>query len=93
MQQPGNLNVLPAERWRDEFRAAAALRLNHIELVADRLLDSCNPMWSADGRDEIVTVAESTGVEVASLCLNEVLTSPIDDMSADLVKRLGPVLR
>ena len=50
-------------------------------------------MWSADGRDEIVTVAESTGVEVASLCLNEVLTSPIDEMSADLVKRLGPVLR
>ena len=78
--------------WRDEFRDAAALRLNHIELVADRLLDSSNPMWSSDGRDEIVNVAESTGVEVASLCLNEVLTSPIDEMSAELVKRLGPVL-
>ena len=89
----GELECSPGGRWRDEFRAAAALRLNHIELVADRLLDSCNPMWSADGRDEIVTVAESTGVEVASLCLNEVLASPIDEMSADLVKRLGPVLR
>ena len=89
----GELECSPGERWRDEFRAAAALRLNHIELVADRLLDSCNPMWSVDGRDEIVAVAESTGVEVASLCLNEVLTSPIDEMSADLVKRLGPVLR
>ena len=79
--------------WRDEFRDAAALRLNHIELVADRLQDPTNPMWSSDGRDEIADVAESTGVEVASLCLNEVLTSPIDEMSADLVKRLGPVLR
>ena len=89
----GELECSPGGRWRDEFRAAAALRLNHIELVADRLLDSRNPMWSADGRNEIVTVAESTGVEVASLCLNEVLASPIDEMSADLVKRLGPVLR
>ena len=88
----GELECSPGERWRDEFRAAAALQLNHIELVADRLLDSCNPMWSVDGRDEIVAVAESTGVEVASLCLNEVLSSPIDDMSADLVKRLGAVL-
>jgi len=89
----GELECSPGARWRDEFRVAAALRLNHIELVADRLLDSSNPMWSADGRHEIVTVAESTGVEVASLCLNEVLSSPIDELSADFVKRLGPVLR
>jgi len=89
----GELDCSPGERWRDEFRTAAALQLNHIELVADRLLDSGNPMWSAEGRDEIVTVAETAGVEVASLCLNEVLTSPIDEMSADLVSRLGPVLR
>jgi sugar phosphate isomerase/epimerase len=89
----GELDCSPGGRWRDEFRAAATLRLNHIELVADRLLDSCNPIWSANGRDEIVTVAESAGVEVASLCLNEVLTSPIDEMSADLVTRLRPVLR
>ena len=89
----GELDCSPGARWRDEFRDAAALRLNHIELVADRLLDSSNPIWSSDGRDEIVQVAESTGVGVASLCVNEVLTSPIDEMSADLVKRLGPVLR
>jgi len=88
----GELECSPGGMWRDEFRDAAALRLNHIEMVADRLLDSSNPMWSADGRDEIVSVAESTGVEVASLCLNEVLTSPIDELDADLVKRLGPVL-
>ena len=37
-------------------------------------------------------LVESTGVEVASLCLNEVLTSPIDEVSGDLVKRLRPVL-
>lgn len=89
----GELECSPGGRWRDEFRAAAALRLNHIELVADRVLDPSNPIWSADGRDEIVTLVESTGVGVASLCLNEVLTSPIDEMSAHLVKRLGPVLR
>jgi L-ribulose-5-phosphate 3-epimerase len=89
----GELESSPGERWRDEFRDAAALRLHHIELVADRLLDSANPMWSSEGRDEIADVAASTGVAVASLCLNEVLTSPIDDRSTDLAKRLGPVLR
>ena len=89
----GELDCSPGERWRDEFRAAAALRLNHIELVADRALDPRNPIWSTDGRDEIVALVESTGVEVASLCLNEVLTSPIDEMSASLVERLRPVLR
>jgi sugar phosphate isomerase/epimerase len=90
--ETGELECSPGGRWRDEFRAAGALRLNHIELVADRLLDSSNPMWSADGRGEIASVAESTGVEVASLCVNEVLTSPIDELNADLVKRLRPVL-
>ena len=68
------------------------MRLNHIELVADRVLDPRNPIWSTDGRDEIVALVESTGVEVASLCLNEVLTSPIDEVSGHLVKRLRPVL-
>ena len=91
--ETGELDCSPGEKWRDEFRAAAALRLNHIELVADRVPDPRNPMWSTDGRDEIVALVESTGVEVASLCLNEVLTSPIDEMSAHLVERLRPVLR
>ena len=50
-------------------------------------------MWSSEGRDEISDVAASTGVDAASLCLNEVLSFPIDGISADLVNRLGPVLR
>jgi hypothetical protein len=73
------LECSPGARWREEFRAATALRLNHIELVADRLLDSCNPMWSADGRHEIVAVAQFTGVEGANLRLSEVLVSTRGD--------------
>ena len=89
----GELDCSPGRQWRDEFRAAAALQLNHIELVADRVLDSRNPMWSTEGRHEIVTATQRTGVEVASLCLNEVLASPIDGMSTDLVERVSSVLR
>jgi len=89
----GELDCSPGKRWRDEFQAAAALRLNHIELVADRVPDPHNPLWSAEGRQEIAAVAETTGVKVASLCLNEVLAAPIDAISADLVKRLRPVVR
>jgi sugar phosphate isomerase/epimerase len=88
----GELESSPVARWPEEFRSAAALRLNHIELVADRLRDSRNPLWSPDGRSEIVAMAESTGVEVASLCLNETLAAPIDEQRAGFVELLEPVL-
>lgn len=87
----GELDSSPGARWQEEFRSAAALRLNHIELVADRLRDARNPLWSSDGRSEIVAMSESTGVEVPSLCLNETLASPIDE-DFEFVNLLEPVL-
>jgi sugar phosphate isomerase/epimerase len=88
----GELESSPGARWREEFRSAGALRLNHIELVADRLRDARNPLWSPDGRSEIVDMADSTGVEIASLCLNETLASPIDEQRGEFVELLEPVL-
>ena len=88
----GELEASPGAQWREEFRAAADLRLNHIELVADRFRDFGNPIWSAEGRDEIVSMAETIGVGVPSLCVNEVLASPIDEISTELVDRLEPVV-
>jgi sugar phosphate isomerase/epimerase len=88
----GELESSPGERWREEFWSAAALSLNHIELVADRRRDARNPLWSPEGRGEIVAVADSSGVEVASLCLNEVLACPIDETRTEFVKLLEPVL-
>ena len=85
----GQLDCSPAGRWREEFWSAGALGLNHIELVADRHLDYGNPLWSVEGRDEITRLADFAGVATASLCFNEMLATPFDQ----LVEQCGPRLR
>lgn len=90
----GDLESSPGPRWREEFSIAATLELNHIELVADRVLDSSNPIWSADGRREIVFASKSAGVGLTSLCINETLATGFEDpeLALDLATRLEPVV-
>jgi YrbI family 3-deoxy-D-manno-octulosonate 8-phosphate phosphatase len=88
----GELDCSPGPRWREEFWSASALRLGHIELVAERQPDPSNPIWSADGRREILALSEVTGVRSASLCLNEPLVASFEETAAQLVDRITPVL-
>jgi len=90
----GELECSVGSRWREEFSIAATLGLSHIELVADRAVDLGNPIWSDDGRDQIVAVAEGAGVHLASLCVNESLATPFRDvdLALDLANRLAPVV-
>lgn len=90
----GELECSAGPRWREEFSIAATLELNHIELLAERVPDSSNPIWSADGRRETVAVAEEAGVSLRSLCINETLATPFDDaeLALDLAMRLAPVV-
>lgn len=87
----GRLDCSPGPRWREEFWSAGALRLNHIELVADRQLDSSNPIWSTEGREEMACLARSAHVEVVSLCLNEALDTPVDEVVRRCTPRLEQV--
>ncbi|MEY2458893.1 MAG: L-ribulose-5-phosphate 3-epimerase [Acidimicrobiaceae bacterium] len=90
----GELDCSPGARWREEFSIAATLELNHIELVAERVMDSSNPIWSVDGRRDIAAAARETDVRVASICLNEPVTTPFDDeaFARDLATRVAPVV-
>lgn len=90
----GALDCPPGWRWREEFPIAALLGLHHIELVAERAPDPSSPIWSSEGRAEIVTVAADAGVRTASLCVNETLARPFDDRrgALGLATRLAPVL-
>ena len=70
------------------------LELSHIELFAERARDHSNPIWSLEGRREMVAVAETASVSLASLCMNETLVTPFDDpaLAADLATRLPQVM-
>jgi YrbI family 3-deoxy-D-manno-octulosonate 8-phosphate phosphatase len=88
----GEMDCSPGPRWREEFWSASALRLGHIELVAERQLDPTNPIWCTDGRQEILALAELTGVRPASLCLNEPLAAPFEETAAQIADRIAPIL-
>jgi L-ribulose-5-phosphate 3-epimerase len=88
----GEMDCSPGPRWREEFWSASALRLGHIELVAERQLDRTNPIWLTEGRQEILALAELTGVGPASLCLNEPLVAPFENTAAQIADRIAPVL-
>ncbi len=91
----GELQCSPGARWSEEFVIASELGLNHIELYAERSVDVANPMWSVEGRRAIRTVADETGVQIVSMCINETLERPFDDLDfvKDLVERLSVVIR
>ena len=87
----GALDAPPGDRWREEFALAQSLGLNHIELVAERAFHADNPIWTADGRAELRTLADEHGVEISSLCMNEPLDTPIDTVG--FARELAPRLR
>lgn len=88
----GEMDCSPGPRWREEFWSASALRLGHIELVAERQLNPQNPIWSADGRQEILALAGVTGVQPASFCLNEPLAAPFEETADQVADRITPVV-
>jgi sugar phosphate isomerase/epimerase len=89
----GELQCSPGSRWRDEFATAGTLGLAHIELLADRVPDPANPIWTAEGRAAIRTAASDAGLALVSLCTEEPLDTTIADgaTALDLAVRLAPV--
>jgi L-ribulose-5-phosphate 3-epimerase len=90
----GELQCSPGERWPEEFVIAADLGLAHVELLAERVADDSNPIWSTAGRREIGAIVASTGVDTPSLCMNEPLSTPLEgtDAGTMLAARLAPIV-
>jgi sugar phosphate isomerase/epimerase len=89
----GELQCGPGARWAEEFSIAHRLGLAHIELMAERVPESSNPIWSAPGRRAIRAVVASTGVEAPCLCVNETLAESVEgaDAGERLASRLQPL--
>jgi sugar phosphate isomerase/epimerase len=90
----GELQCSPGERWPDEFVIAADLGLAHVELLAERVVEDSNPIWSTAGRREICAIVAATGVDAPSLCMNEPLSTVLEgaDAGTMLAARLVPVV-
>jgi L-ribulose-5-phosphate 3-epimerase len=63
----GRIQAFPAEHWREEFAAGAALGFRHLEWTLDHEGLAENPLMTAAGRAEIRALTASTGVRVSSL--------------------------
>jgi sugar phosphate isomerase/epimerase len=88
----GQLDCPPGPRWREEFTTAGQLGLHHIELVAEKVWDPGNPLWTAEGRTELMSVAGGAGVALPCLCENEPLVRPFEAIWDEIDRRLRPVL-
>jgi len=73
---------------------AGAIGMAHVELLAERVADPANPIWSRAGRAEILEVAAGAGVGVVSLCIEEPLDVALTGaaVGAELGARLVPVV-
>lgn len=61
--------------WDDEFFAAKNLKLDFLELITEKTLNSNNPLWSNDGIQKLKTIAERTQVFPRYICHNEIMTT------------------
>lgn len=86
----GELECSAGPLWREEFEIAGKLDLSHVELLAERVRDEANPIWSAEGRAEMRSVAADAAIHLESFCVNEPLGSPYDDVA--LARALAPRL-
>jgi hexulose-6-phosphate isomerase len=69
VKPPGNeLQWFPQNSWESEFYIANALGFKYIELIAERLHNSENPIWLETGVDEIKDLCRKNGLLCYAIC-------------------------
>lgn len=67
------LQRFPKEAWQLEFKNAPSLGISFIELLTERNYNKENPVWSAEGRKEIIDLCSATGCSIYSLCMDYII--------------------
>ncbi len=62
------IQAFPKDTWRDEFIRGRELGFDCIELIYDDLFLEANPLNSTEGRSEILTLVQQTGLVVSAIC-------------------------
>lgn len=64
----GRIQAFPAGTWREEFVRAKEARLDCIEWIYEAGTEMVNPIQTAEGIGEILSLSEASGIEVRSIC-------------------------
>ena len=89
----GRYQAHPVGYWQDEFAVAAGLGLDCIEFILDFNDAEANPLLRPDGPDEILRVAEKSGVRVRTICADYFMEAPIHHPAAAVSAISESVLR
>tara|TARA_B100000315_G_C14553559_1_gene577024 strand:+ start:1174 stop:1983 length:810 start_codon:yes stop_codon:yes gene_type:complete len=73
----GRYQAHPVSYWQDEFFKAAELGLDCIEFIFDYNDYESNPLMTTDGRKEIQSLTDQTGVRVLSVCADYFIEAPL----------------
>ena len=77
----GKLQWFPRLNWETEFRIASELKINFIELIAEREHNPQNPLWSNSGLNRILNLVEINGLDLEALCNDYIIDHSLVDNS------------
>jgi len=67
------LQRFPSEAWQLEFHNASSLGISFVELLTERNYNKDNPVWSEEGRKEIIDLCLKSGCDIYSLCIDYII--------------------
>ena len=88
----GRYQSHPVGYWQEEFPKAAKLGLDCIEFILDFNDAEANPLLRPGGVDEILRVAEQTGVTVRTVCADYFIEAPLHHPDKEIANRSIDVL-
>jgi L-ribulose-5-phosphate 3-epimerase len=71
------IQSFPVHDWKKEFSLAKKIGYECIEWVIDSSSIKINPIFSKNGRNEIIAISQSSGVEVTAVCQDALMEIPI----------------
>ena len=80
----GRFQAHPVGYWQGEFALAAKLGLDRIEFVLDFDGAESNPVLRPEGAEEILRLADQTGVQVRSVCCDYLMKAPLHHPDAEI---------
>lgn len=76
---PDELQWFPQEFWESEFFLASALGIDYIELIAERIHNPENPLWTDDGINKIKKLVKRNDLSLHAFCNDYVIDNKLSD--------------
>lgn len=70
------IQFFPFEEWKEEFKVAQKIGIDEIEWIFDYQNYQKNPLWTKEGRNELINIIKDTGVKVQTICWDYFMRRP-----------------